>query len=429
MNHVYYRLTLTLVSPASIGSGLEENTDCDIALDSRKCPYIPGTALAGLFRALVGNEDDKKKFFGEITPERSVQSPILVYDGKCVNFSKEKISIRDSVALDEHKTAIHNMKFDFEIAETGLVFVAFIEIDKNHDDSFQVAAERLIEGYLLPAVNSGAARLGHKSTRGYGQISVGYQKRSFDLSSAKTLNKWLDFNMFDEKSWKMNIQTPEPFKDDSVEIITIPLKLRGGISIREYSTEAGPEENKEEHMPDYKQLALSDNRPVIPGTSWGGAFSGRMVNMLKHSGYGREYVDDLFGDVKLQTSDAQTSKISFSETILANGVSKEITRNSIDRFSGSTKHGALYTEKAYYMGITTLTIVMPRDLGIVKKLMYACILDLCRGYLAVGGLTSVGRGLFELQEDQEISIGEEKYTLEKLEGLVNESVQSVETQA
>ena len=87
------------------------------------------------------------------------------------------------------------------------------------------------------------------------------------------------------------------------------------------------------------------------------------------------------------------------------------TRNAIDRFTGGTVDGALYTEKTYYNGRTVLEItcdfsgngekafsVSEDERKKFAETMAAAILDLNNGYMAVGGLTAVGRGLFTVEK-------------------------------
>ena len=63
----------------------------------------------------------------------------------------------------------------------------------------------------------------------------------------------------------------------------------------------------------------------------------------------------------------------------------------------ATKSGALYTERTYYGGETELSLTLPaKATDIAVAAIGACLMDLDKGYLAVGGLTSVGRGLFKI---------------------------------
>ena len=132
--------------------------------------------------------------------------------------------------------------------------------------------------------------------------------------------------------------------------------------------------------------------PVIPGTTWAGAIGHRMKlfypNVSKYFGKGGE-------DGKIR------SKIFFSESQLKNSVSKVISRNAIDRFTGSTVDGALFTEQIYYGGTTVLEIYFDLykeiDLDFIKSLAVA-LSDLHEGLLAIGGGTSIGRGIFKVKK-------------------------------
>ena len=401
MKHTYYRVKITLDSPMSIGSGKQDTTDSDIVLNSKNEPYIPGTSLAGIYRSLF-DEAEQKTFFGEINEKNHVQSPIVVYDGKCVNYTKN-VSVRDSVKLDEYKVAETGAKFDFQVAETGLEFVSYIELDKNHSQEMEDA----VEAEILPALNSGRISLGHKTSRGYGKVSVKYQKKEFDLCAESELEEWLDFDMFDAKNWVCCEKSPKEYNFDG-ELITIPLVQKGAISIRRYVTDAG------ENQPDYEQLTLKDSCPVIPGTSWAGVFRHRIKNYIKDE----QKINALFGFIDEDNS--QKSNIYFSEKVITESEEKIITRNSIDRFSAGTKDGALFTERTYYNGKTTLEIRLNKDVDmLMKKLVYACVLDLCLGYLAVGGLTAVGHGMFELEKGKKISINECKFNIDEWREMLN----------
>ncbi len=388
-----YKLVIILKSPMSVGSGANENTDKDIVVDSVGNPFIPATSLAGVLRNYIETKYNKgNEIFGFITENDSdnkKDSLIRVYDalytGKKNAFF---ITNRDMVTL-KNKVAETGAKFDMEAVETGAEFTAYLELP---DQEYANIIEDALE-----AMNAGIIRIGSKTTRGYGEVSLNvYSKEFSDIAS------WIDFDMIsDQTDWG------EPLDMDykgSCQII-LGLKLNGGISIREYTTEVAPEG---ETAPDYRQLALhiesesGDAVPVIPGTSWAGAFRERFTEFGD-----KDAAKALFGYVtnrkdsseNPEESESETKKsvIVFSESQLSGGVWKKTTRNAIDRFTGGTKDGALYTEETYYGGETELSISFREDPSEdVLNRIVACLADLHNGLLAVGGLTSVGRGLFEI---------------------------------
>ena len=135
---------------------------------------------------------------------------------------------------------------------------------------------------------------------------------------------------------------------------------------------------------------------MIPGTSWAGAFRARFCEFA-----GEEKADGLFGHIEENVKQARNKKsaIYFSESMLDGGYYKTVTRNSIDRFTSGTNDGALYTEKTYYGGSTELELLFTeKQSDDVKRAVLAVIADLDNGFLSVGGLTSVGRGLFSVEK-------------------------------
>lgn len=393
----YLKIEFTLLSPLSIGNGKNEKTDQDILLNSRGIPYIPGSAVAGVFRdackKVIGDEWTQM-YFGNIRDngnEAITESQFRVYDA-CIQSKEYFVSRRDGVALDDYKYGIPGAKFDREILESGIIFRTFIERDMDTNeseekDAFNKLAEVL---YNIPIF------FGSKISRGYGRVGnfkIFKKEFSFDTKQG---SGWLDFDMYTYDWLK---KSSEISKSDKVFLenkkIILELALQGGISIRQYTTEI---KEGVEQVPDMKQLIVRQKNksgkleevPVIPGTTWAGAIGHRMKlfypNVSKYFGKGGE-------DGKMR------SKIFFSESQLKDAVSKVISRNAIDRFTGSTVDGALFTEQIYYGGTTTLEIYFDLyeeiDLDFVKSLAVA-LSDLHEGLLAIGGGTSIGRGIFKV---------------------------------
>ena len=411
-----YRVDIELKSPLAIGSGENASTDSDVIVDSTGKPFIPASSLAGVLRSYVAQTSGTPTanavfgFIPNIRKEKGKekkQEPVYVereclvrvYDGLYASGNNDFfIANRDMVAL-KNKVGIDGAKFDMQAVETGAQFTAYIEILQRFfedvldgtDKTFKVDVVKEIEA-AISALASDKIRLGSRTSRGYGSVSV--ECRSIEFTDSQ---KWLDFDMMSTEIW--NAETIEPLTPDDSHKLTLGLELQGGISIREYTTEPSTEK---ETMPDYMQLSLhrlkADGKPtpVIPGTSWAGAIRDRFLSFSD-----KETMEALFGYVHQKSVDGDDkvmkSVITFSESILTGGVWKTTTRNAIDRFSGGTKDGALYTERTYYGGNTELVLSFtkaPDEKQIT--LLSACLADLHNGFLAVGGLTSVGRGLFKI---------------------------------
>lgn len=388
MNRRYFSFDIVLVSSLSLGSGLNENTDSDVLLDSRDKPYIPANSIAGVLASRLGKED-KERLCGKISDNgENKQSHVIFYDALYAGESEPVISVRNSVHLID-KVGEDGAKFDFEIVESGVRFRTYIELD----DSVSADDEKLFLSQLA-ALNSGILRFGHKTTRGYGQVRLENVRRlAFD-----DISKWLRFDMYDDDCWT-GAETFEPPETGSdTDIIELELELKSALSIRSYTTEVAAD--GEPTAPDFKYLSLRNGKPVIPGTTWAGVFRDGVARLLGVNKMTDAKMQELFGYVEQGTKITQKSKITFSESVFEDGTyeKKLITRNSIDRFSAATNDGALYTELTIYSGKTRLIVTLPKGTDIdLKTALLAAFADLDNGFIAVGGLTSVGRGLFEIK--------------------------------
>lgn len=392
MHIQYYKMRFRLVSPLSVGSGSNANTDSDVVLDSRGNPVIPASALAGVIRHACEEESGKlDRMFGYIGAKASADSRIRFYDAEAE--SGTVVTVRDMVAL-ENKVGVNGAKFDREAVETNAEFVTLFEL---RDVSDQDTA--LFLG-ALSAFNAGHLRLGSKTARGYGQIRItSLQKAEFELPADKA--KWLAFEPYDYQADACYSEFTLPPFESRFLTLHLELKQRGAVSIRSYTAR----NEKDITDADYEQLTMSDGVPVIPGTSWAGAFRDRFREFAGETRENCPLTKAVFGFVNIRSQEGgqsdesvqQKSKILFSESRIRDFERKVITRNSIDRFSAATRDGALYTEKTVYNGSCSLDIMLQRDIPDferVQKLICAVIRDLHTGYLAVGGLTAIGRGLF-----------------------------------
>ena len=389
MNRIkYFSIVFELASPLAIGSGENANTDSDIILDSSGKPTIPATAIAGVFRNYL-NVGEYSELFGYISKagtnspkDKAHESDIRFYDAQLISDSSFT-TVRDSVKLED-KVGVNGAKFDMEAVETGISFETVIELK---DDGSDAESDIL---RTLEAINAGFLRIGSKTSRGYGRLKVvSLKKAEFTLPDDKA--KWLDFDLFDAED-KCYKETALPDSADDFISIKLKLKQKGAVSIRSYTVKNADDISSA----DYIQLSLKDGTPVIPGTSWAGAFRDRFRQLSNDT-----LANELFGYVDTVKLSQKKSLIYFSESEIVGGEMKVITRNSIDRFTAGTKDGALYTEKTCYNGSCGLEIFINKNgLEDAEKniaLICAVICDLDKGYLAVGGLTSVGRGMFTVE--------------------------------
>lgn len=414
--HYYYQISMKLISPMLIGCGKNENTDNDVLRGMDGRPYIPATCIVGVLRHMQ-DSSSADAVFGNLDS----QSPVMLFDAAAKG--EVFISERENVALDEYKvvkrTATQGTyagaKFKYETVQPGAVFVSVAEIPADNE-SAATAFEELLKKASVDGLCFGA-----KTTRGLGEVKLTVRKKSFNLENKAELNLWLDFDPFAPDAFSDIKEPMELTTHTATEKLHIDLSLRqvGGLSIRYYTGEIGS--NNEASVKNSPMLVRAEAKPeeiinsgyayvcdpstpydaslpVVPGTSWAGAFRHRFLELTGDEGLTR----NVFGFVDNNSSAAETedpirSLITFSETVLHFGKPKQLTRIAVDRFSGAVKDRALLTEESVFDGEGELRLRIDRNIG-KKALCALCAVlsDLNLGYLAVGGETAIGRGLFKI---------------------------------
>jgi len=373
LKRIYIKANAELKSPICISNGDEINSDKDIIKDYNGNPFLPATSIVGAMRAYLA-ESDAKIVFGS---KDTNMSPVIVYDTIIIN--PGKVSIRDGIGLDENKITITGQKFDYEILENGNMDLQLeVIIRENEKESIIITALKNI----MAGIKSGEIRFGHKKNRGFGRVNIrGISMKEYSKDSEE---KWYDFNWADMNDVTTDWASINP---DKYIKISVPLVLHGGISIRQYSAEP--------KKADYTHLT-SNKQPVIPGTSWNGAIRHRAGEILQELGGDSEWLKPIFGDVSIKEKKAISSKIVFGESVLSDSVAVPVTRNKINRFDNSTIDQALFSEISYFGGKCNLDIMVKKDADAnwVLGLIALVIKDIKYGFLAIGGQTAIGRGLF-----------------------------------
>lgn len=387
VKRIVYRVKLLFVSPISVSSGYEGMTDSDVLRDYDGNPFISGSSIAGAFRAYVQSKNNRNDIFGFANDEDGKMSPIFIsdlkFDNKVIN------DIRDSVALDDNKITKEGAKFDFEVLQGNSKGYFYIELTIREKDNEELLVSALNE--IFNGIHLKEIRLGSNKTRGYGIIDIDQiKKREF------TKNNFLDYkDCYSENAWN---NEPKYKLDYSTKghwmCIEVPLRLKGGISIRKYAVRKG--------APDFEYMT-DHGSPVIPGTSIMGALRHRIKEIIKeldeYSSYGlypNKMIDEMFGFVS--GKDAHISGVIVDEMVIEGAKALEMTRTGISRFENSARNGALYKEKTYVDGVFTLRLSVCRENPNVEWIIGILLLavkDLQNGFLAVGGQTSIGRGIFE----------------------------------
>ena len=420
----YYAIPVTLQSPHSTSNSISDSTDADVLRNANGKLFLPGSSIAGAWRDYLKQKKDEDGIMGYSKDKEGKMSPISISDLYFIHGAK--VAVRDGVKLGEEKDVIS--KFDFEIVETGASGILFFDYVERSGDKWKYD-ETILD--IIHAMERGDIRFGANKTRGMGRITF---KKVYEVEFTKNnVDDWISFlskrqvslenieekykegktpevSLFEfveqyvadtyqtkicqqEKNQKQNgiedSQIREPMRSEPRYVTCqVALKLHGGSSIRRYSTKP--------MTADYEHITTND-APVIPGSSWNGAIRSDVRRILNDLGCKdtKHWIDYWFGCID---DDAHQSRIIIGESILEYAGDLPIVRNKINPFSGGTFAGGLYTEIAYFKGKTVLEIKVRKDdphHEALLALLDIVIQDIIEGYLPVGGLVSVGRGLWE----------------------------------
>ncbi|WP_108307071.1 RAMP superfamily CRISPR-associated protein [Metalysinibacillus jejuensis] len=399
VKRTYYNITGQLASPLHIGSGHDTNTTMDVMRNYKGEPFMPGTALAGALRHWLGNNSEL--FGAAMAAENDFrQSRIFVSD---VTFADCNVVVRDHVKLD-NKVAQPQAKFTVEVLPTGTSFTMRFEIiarekDKQPDDASAMQK-------LLTALYSGELTLGGKTSRGYGKVKLTQvEKQVFDYPRDSLV--WLDWD------WDRFEKVELPSITTQMSYLSLELAIKDTLVIRDVR------QTEYAHSP----LQMGGT-PVIPGTTWAGAFRQRLTTILQQlPSANTSVVQQLFGD---KHGDGSASLLRFEESSIVDSTFIKYTRNAIDRFSGATMDGALFTGESLCGGNTTLTIRWHKtellDCDVIRGLLYWVIRDMNEGLLAIGGETAIGRGLLTVKTALEDEVKYCKAAMDYMKGArVNEA--------
>ena len=399
LKKIVYFVRVRLVSPLCISEGDGILTDSDVLRNGEGNPFIPGSSLAGAMRAYLDKEKFQECIFGyeDMSTNKGRMSSLFISD-LCFEGGIHT-TVRDSVALSNKKTTISGAKFDMEVVDTGAEGSFWMElVIREKDDEIHLLEQ-------LQAVLAGwkerEIRFGSKKSRGYGEVQIlSVKEKVFDRTNILEYgNAYSDVENGPE-GWTDMTFEGEGETSRKYVTISLPLKLEGGISIRQYAVK------KEE--PDFVHIT-ANGKPVIPGTSFSGAIRHRLSDILEELGVSNteQIVDEIFGYVKKngKESTARVSNVVIGECVLENSQKLTMVRNGISRFESGAKDGALFKELSYVGGYTVLEIKVKKtgNLDKIIGLLLLVLKDVQNGFLAVGGQTAVGRGLFSANGNIAIS--------------------------
>lgn len=427
---------ITLLSPAIIGSGANEETDFDLLSDGEGNPFIPGTSIAGVFRSICQNyfnDNEIKKLFG-FTEGNNARASLLLFSDMPIQ--EAKIGKRTGVKIDNRLgRAEEKHLYEYQVIERGN-FDLKIEAKTENDDDKKLVEKAFRCFYELLKEK---IRLGAKTNSGFGVIGINQSDKieyfQLDLANIDKLIRWLNKEYKEEDQIKFENLTYVQRWLCRKLLVKAEFKLKTSLIIRDYSV--NPD------LPDAVSLKSGDDY-IISGTSIKGALRSRAEKILNTLGNDEkkteEMLNDLFGYVIVmkgeenniqsgaksgqnrQVEKAKKGRLRVNEVKLENYSAEQQTRIKIDRFTGGALGGALLEEMPVFATEDgkpfTIEIEVENYKDWEAGLLLLLLKDLWTGDLPVGGEKSIGRGVLEGCQAEIIfrnEQGETKYSIIKKE--------------
>lgn len=374
---------LVLKSPLLIGDGAGETFDNfkDIHVLKNQIgePFIPGTSICGVLRGELKTNSVLEKLFGDAD---KYQSAIQIED---ILLEGSEIIYRDGIKIDGVTgTGVVGGKYDYEAVERGAHgnLKILINLRGSHaNDDFKGAVAE-----MLSKLENGI-RLGALTSKGFGLATVENLNADFyDFTKKAAVIAWLTDETVSEK-----ISPARKISADNENfIVDADFSFKSSVIVRDYDVD-------EEKISAVSMKSLEDF--VIPGTSLKGIFRHRAEYIFSRLHLDKKLLNELMGT-------AEDEKIKSRFIVAESYIKKENvdavahTRNKIDRFTGGTLQGTLFTTKPIYQkNIPTPILNIKFEIINAKNFEVGLALfllrDLWSGNVAIGGEKSIGRGTLQ----------------------------------
>jgi len=395
IKRIIVRGVLVLDTPTCLSNGDAEGIIDMMLLRDSISPraLLTGSSIAGALRNYLHEyekdycksatrQDMAAKLFGDLfaykdeknlkekqkleRKQQDTQSPLIIDDA--LSSTIPQVELRDGVKINgKTGTADDGAKYDLEFLTAGtqfpLNFELLIEKDKDENQLKEALA------IALEGLKSGEISIGMKKQRGFGRCHVDeWQVWELDLTKHSDRLSWLTFDRSWSQPYKQSpsdrllsnkklkqLKIDQPDQRHRLFIhakfkLASPLLIRSGQDLTKRST---ADKNSKLCLPDVVHLRSQRNaklEPVVSGTSLAGVLWHRAERIVNTLGQDKDLkiVYDLFGKVDETTKDAKASRLLIDETVIESTDELVQSRIAIDRFTGGTYHGALFSEQPIF---------------------------------------------------------------------------------
>jgi len=347
------------------------------------------------------------------------------------------------VAIDpKTRTASDAQKYDIELLAAGTQFPLSFELClRAREDqtallqAFAVALDGLAKGQI---------HLGKRKRRGFGRCRVdGWQIARFNMQSTAGMLDWLRHDPIQALD-QAKTATPETLVQDIFQglhvsalivqpfICTVNAYFRLDSSLLIRSSPDDGDDADTVHLRSWRKDGNGyQQKPVLSGTSLAGALRARALRIANTVGKrGATFIDSLFGYRMKDTAEERdrikrgdnpltASRLWVEETEVKQPKPLVQSRVKIDRFTGGSFPGALFSQEAIW-GTDKTRINVKLNLQVAASdarkdaeigLLLLLLKDLWTGDLPLGGESSVGRGRLT-GEHATVTIDEQEWTFQ-----------------
>lgn len=332
----------------------------------------------------------------------------------------QKLPTRQHVHITHKGVAEDKGLFDHEVLYQGARFIFEIEL-KGSDEDGETWQE------IIDKIKSPSFRIGQGTRNGYGNLKVlEIFEEKYDLSKDDEFNHYLNFSpSFNTKLEFKPVETDTNKPDYELQLKPDDFFI--------FSEGFGDDEvdNKPvtEEVMEYKDGAIKFNeKTLIPASSIKGAIAHRVAfhynkchdknknynngepvfadnitdksEFSKYIGENNPAIVTLFGEKADSDNGKGQRGILILDDLYYDDIdnSKIFNHVAIDRFTGGTIDGALFSEKVSYKENGTIDLKInlsqPIEDSDIEKALEETLKDICKGLLPIGGMVTKGHGMF-----------------------------------
>lgn len=345
-------------------------------------PYMPGTSVAGAMRAYAA-ANFSKAIVEELFGHGDKDSNIYISDSYADN--KKEIEYRPGIRIN-NRLGINAKRRYFERELLGAGHEFSLEI-KIYSETEEKREEHLkIIKSILSAVQSGEVRFGANKTNGSGILDIEKLKIcKLDLKNSKDFIDYVSNDL-------VYVDGKEDLISKGNNEKTIKFVFEGNTDT---PLLVGGYDSLNHEMPDGSNMMNSNNKYILPGSSFKGAIRNNFNKIAKLKGL-NELTEIAFGQ-EAESNEKSMGRLYFKDIEIENVLDSVIyNRIKIDQFTGGVRSGAIlnqrpikgkFTSEIYYK----ITGNEENDKKVIATMIYT-LKDALIGDISFGSGYSIGRG-------------------------------------